>query len=220
MARRTLQKIKPLHPELVAPKGAKLVGMTPDGRQIWEEIRKVAITEWVVDADGKQEYKKNIMTGEPLIPVRKVRSIVDKVMTYTLESEGNGNLRRVDWIPPSPEELERSRHAKAVTDMQVAIAEALVNAKVGPDELLRFLGVETGNAAPAEPAEERAEPASEAEGDQKYPYMASPGRWMLSNGSIIQGKKKDAIKAEKSITDEERQAWAAAQAQSDQVEGY
>jgi hypothetical protein len=141
---------------------------------------------------------------------------------YYLESEGNGNVRRIKWRPPTPAEEAAAQRALAVDRMKDSLAETLVDAGVSPNDLADFIKNRTGTTVPAtvtadtatvqETTTTPAEPEEKV--DVEYPVYSSPGRWLLSNGLIFAGKKKDAIKAEEEITDEERADVAESKADS------
>jgi len=215
MARRgTLKKIKKLHSEIVAPMGAKMYGVTPEGRQLYVEERARSKSEPVKDAQGNQRYRKNPMTGEPLYPLRKVKLYTENLI-YFLKSQGNGNIGRVIWRPPSPEQIAQAKRAQKVKDMQVQLAEALVDNDIAAGDLLGLLGKKDVDAIEAK-TEPRpvpppppidapsvvTEPEKSTEPAINYPLSVEKGVWELSNGQRFEGNKKGAVQMEKKVAAE------------------
>ena len=134
-SRGTLRKMKPMHPELIPPKGSVPFGMTPDNKQLYKLVRKRGHNEPRLDADGQRAYRKHPTTGEPLVPLNKfVPDTETKI--FFLESEGNANVRMVDWKPPSEKEQAAAILKMKIEQMMPKMAEAFVVAGVDPDEVV------------------------------------------------------------------------------------
>ena len=207
----TLQRIKPLHPEMIPPAGAEPFGMTPDRKQLFREVIKRSRPIRDIDpATNEQRWRKNQMTGEPLYRINRPQ-LYDEERIYYLESEGNGNIRRVDWAPPSEREVAQAERRLRVEGMKDRIAEALVDADMDPDELLAGLRAQRAAPVPLPPTDSvpSADPSPDVE---TFPMMYAPSRWRLSNGATFRGTKEKAIEAEAAITPEERAAMAEAKA--------
>jgi len=228
-----LQKIPKIHAQLIPPQNAVTKGSTPDGKPLWYE--EIPMSRSVPDIipgtitaenpEGEQRWKKDL-AGQGIYPMRKRESYIWK-RTYFLESQGNNNVEKVDYVPQTKEQIAAIERARRVVAMKDRLAEALVDGGVTPENLVATLQagqvqVPVEVEAPAEPeavepvaglAPEAvvAEPTAEVEAavepeagveappEVTYPVMYAPGRWKLSDGSKLQGKKVKAVRAEKAL---------------------
>lgn len=202
---KTLKKLVPLHSQIVPPINAVPFGMTDDGKQLYREVTPRSGSEADKDDDGKQRWRKNQMTGEPLYPLRKP-TFYEHTRVYFLESQGNGNIGKVDWRPPSPEEVARAERNQQVEAMKDHLAEALVDANVNPAELANLIS-RRQPAVPELPElvelDEEEEPVvappvevAEPVDTDQYPKNLGGGWFELSDGAKLQGKEEQAIEAE------------------------
>ncbi len=93
------------------------MGLTPNGHQLFKETTKRSRA--IPDIDpttGERRYKLHPTTGEPLYP-RNIPEHYDHIRTFYLESEGNGNIVKIDWIEPTPEELAAVAREKGIKEM-------------------------------------------------------------------------------------------------------
>jgi len=218
----TLKKLKPLHPPIVVPLGAVPFGVTEDGRQLYKEVTPRSGSEADKGEDGKQRWRKNQMTGEPLYPLRKP-TFHEHTRIYYLESQGNGNIGKVDYQPPSPEELVRIERGRKVEAMKDHLAEALVDADVTPGELAGLFTrrvAERERKAQEAPADlvvpelpdlEPEEPVAaevvdlEPEATVTYPIERGGGWYELSDGTKLQGDEDHAVDAEIALGERRQQ---------------
>jgi hypothetical protein len=155
---RTLSRIAPVHGPVVAEEGWELVGMNPQGKQLYVERtpRSRAVPAFevndCVDCDGpqcercdgagqtkgKRIYVKNPMTGEPLYPKNEPEFYIHERMFF-MDSDGAGNQIKINWSPPTKEQLAADQHARDVADMLPKLASALVNAGLDPEEAAKRL---------------------------------------------------------------------------------
>ena len=242
-----LQKIPKIHAQLIPPQTAVTKGSTPDGKQLWyEEIPMSRSVPRILPGSvtpetpkGVQEWKKDL-AGQGIYPLRQREDYIWKRLYY-LESQGNNNVEKVDYVPPTKEHLAAIERARRVVAMKDSLAEALVDGGVTPENLVATLQagqvrvpveveevpetvgpvVEVTTAA-AEPTAEvevvemvpevavAPEPVPEPVAEKPevpevtYPVMYAPGRWKLSDGSKLQGKKVKAVRAEKALQKAEK----------------
>ena len=195
-----LTKIKKIHFPLTPPANATAYGVTPDGKhQLYRLVLKRSRS--VPDIDpktGESKFRKNQMTGEPLIQLRKSERY-DEERIFWLESDGQGNVNQVPYSPPSEAELAKIARAQRVKDTLGKLAEAMVDSDVEPSVLLASLKAQgtTTTAAPGFVVPTVTTDAETTTGE--FPTMYAPGRWKLSNGLTMQGKKAEAVEAEEAI---------------------
>ena len=182
MAANDMQKIKPLHPQLVPPEGSEPHGVTPDGRQVYKLVTARSRSVLDKDDEGNQKYRKNQQTGEPMYRMRKPQ-FYEKTEIFTLESGGNGNVMKMKYAPPTDAELAAAERERKIVAMRDGLAEAFVDQGLSPAEAVAKL---TG--AKPEPGVE-------------YPLHLNGARWQLSNGAIVTGKRGDAEAAEKLVAE-------------------
>ena len=194
--RATFSRVQKFNPELIPPTGAVPFGVTPWGAQLYRMV--IPKSRGVPDIDpatGQQRWRKNQMTGEPLYPVNKPE-LYDETRIFYLRSGGNGNIQIRDWAPPSAEAVARAQKSQRVAEMNDKMAEALVESGMDPAELLAILKSRgaTTTATNAVTTE-----ASAPTSTGSFPEMYAPGRWKLSNGMTMQGKKVEAEEAEADV---------------------
>ncbi len=180
----TIQK---QHGPVVPEAGWKMAGMTPIGQQLYTEsiprsravpdYEQIACLNCVGDEcrkcsgtgiyDGPRIWIKNPLTNAPLYKKNKPEFYTQERMFF-IESDGAFNQYKVDWAPPTPEQIEAIRHAKQVAEMVPALASALVDKGLDVDEIVARLtapAVEEVIHAPEEVA--GALPATDAEPDEE-----------------------------------------------------
>ena len=237
-----LQKIPKIHPQLIPPQGAVQRGTTPDGKQLWyQEIPMsrsvpdiIPGTETPDNPKGEQRYKMNL-AGEKVYPLFKAERYIWKRL-YFLESEGNGQVNMVPYVPLTKEQIAAEERRKKIVAMKDSMAEAFVDAGVLPDNLLATLRaaqtqvpVKVDEPEIVEPVAARHPDAPTAEVETvaepvkappekpaiHYPTTSGGGWWVLSDGSKVQGKKAKAVKAEKALQKAVQEARAVAEATPD-----
>ena len=159
---RVLMRIPKLHAPVVPESGWEMSGTTPTGQQLYTERiqRSRAVPDYeqvectscfgepqdeecpkcigTGTVDGKRIWITNPLTNAPLYKKNKPEFYTQERMFY-IESDGQGTQYKVDWAPPTPEEVEAIRHAKQVADMVPALASALVDKGLDVDEIVRRL---------------------------------------------------------------------------------
>ena len=195
MARTTLRKVKPIRADMIPPAGSVPAGITPDHRQIYSLTRARSKSVPKVDPKtGERIWRKHPLTGEPLLPVRRAE-LYSETILFTLEDEKNGNVRQIPYIPETPEELAVAKRKNDIAIARDQLAEALLDSGMTPAEFIAKLG----GKRPVAPAPAPEAPKATPIDDTEYPVMVSPGRWKLSNGAVMQGKKADAVEAEEAV---------------------
>lgn len=175
---RTLSRIPKLHGTLVPAAHWKMAGAVPPsgsnpgGQQLYTESipRHRAVPDYeqveckgcfgerqeepcqecngTGTVDGEQRWKVNPLNGERLYKINKPEFYTQQRMFY-IQSDGQGNQYKVDWAPPTPEQIEAIRHDKAVADMVPALASALVDRGLSVDEIVSRLTADTAAPKPA-----------------------------------------------------------------------
>jgi hypothetical protein len=200
MKRGVLNRIKPIHPELIPPQDAEVIGTTEHGKILYRQIRRMNRPVPDIDPDtGRQRWRKNQNTGEPLYPLFK-RKIVMETRDFFLESQGNGNVGIVEYQQPTPEDLAQRARAQRIADMKDRLAERLVDAGLTADDLIERLGgtvvgEEIADAEPEEVEAEVLETSAEAETDD-FPRDLGEDLWQLSNGQTYEGTEEGALDAQ------------------------
>lgn len=204
----TLSKIPKLHADMTqaVDPSWETVGVGPGGRIIYRErSRRARAVKDIDPKTGEQRQRKHGVTGEALYGLNKPE-LYTLERTFYLESDGQGNIYKVDYTPPTPEQIEAERRKQAAKEMVPALAEALVAEGLTPADLIARLRapVPTDNGSTQSPAgdtvPEPDSPTGDAtEPEKEYPVMYAPGRWELSDGTKMQGKKEDAEQAEAAI---------------------
>ncbi|KKL25614.1 hypothetical protein LCGC14_2403530 [marine sediment metagenome] len=222
-----LQKIPKIHPQLIPPQGAVQRGTTPDGKQLW--YMEIPMSRSVKDIlpgtktrenpEGEQRYRMN-PAGEKVYKLYVSERYIWKRLFF-LESEGNGNVAMVPYVPQTDAQIAATERARKVAAMKDSMAEAFVDAGVLPENLVATLRagqvqvpVEVEEPETVGPAvevteeevvaeEPKAKPEAEkppaSEDSITYPHMYGPGWWRLSNGERVRGDRKKAERAEKDV---------------------
>ena len=216
--RGTASSREPIIVEEKPPEGAVVVGRTPQGKLIYQmEIIRGKNHPRLDDA-GKPMYAKHPNTVEPLYMKRRLEAVT-KVHTFIIEQDRAGNAYKVDYRLPTPEEAARvEREQKIAALGGGAFAEAMVNAGLEPKDVVaaavelksRAQPVATAPTAEIEASTAEGEGSADAENQSaettagniapsEYPHMYAPGRWKLSNGDKLQGRRVDAEAAEAAL---------------------
>jgi hypothetical protein len=145
---RTMGRMEPLHPPIVPPDGAVPAGVTPQGKQLYTLKTKRSKSMPKLDAKGKQEYRRHMITGENLYPLRVAEPYVHEELFY-LESEGNGNVHKVAWRWPTEEELAHEDRERRIKEVQRTLPEVLVDKGLTADDLLAMLSKKQDDASVA-----------------------------------------------------------------------
>ena len=154
-------------------------------------------------------FRKNQMTGETMYPLRAAELYQHEELFY-LESEGNGNIRKIQFTWPTAEEQAATERERKINEMSRALPELLVDRGLTLEKLLASLGTATPALAVDDSVPESLEPVPEpamavslepepepvAEEKPEFPQMYAPGRWLLSDGRKMQGTRVDAKAAE------------------------
>lgn len=231
---RDLMTIPKLHgPEIPHPDW-EAVGFAPNGKQLFIERFKtndaVPMMEPVRNPDGTQArdpetgellerrvYKRHPINGEPLIPMNK-RNIVTVERMFWLESEGNNNVHKHFYTPPTPEEIAAAEREQKIGEVQRAFAESLVDAGWTADEVLKRLTTYGPVLTPEEHEEserERLKAAHDAAlvDEDAGPPVTYPDpvpdtedEWRLSDGQVFVGSRESAEEQEALIQQQRAQA--------------
>ena len=193
--------IPPVHSDKIPPAGSEPAGVTLDGsRQLFKVTRKKANIVPKTLPDGEPEFRTSPLNGARLHPINLVADIYDEVSTVYLESEGNTNIRKIKYRAPTPQELEALRRKKMVEDSGTEFLARLMETGLTPTEIMaRVRGEQAASSEVAEPAGQGApEPVNEIDYSQ-FPKYIPVGKWELSDGRIVEGKKPEAIEAEDAL---------------------
>jgi len=211
---------KPIRLNFVIPTDVEPYGQTPEGIPLYRTTKTKVTTKpdyepirtdkcqfdhkWLDDTvkdpvctvcgiTGHQKHRKST-TGEELIGQRI--PIVEKYeFVFTWEDEGNGNDKLVEYKPPTEKELAEAARAKRRAFLMDRLADALADGEIDLDEL-------TGKVEIIETKQENEEGVKvSAAIAEDFPVYIPVGKWRLSDGSVIQGKKADALEAEAAIAD-------------------
>lgn len=197
----TLPRIEPQHGPTVVPKNCTPVGLTPAGQQLYVERFKSAKAIPMIGDNGQRVWKRHPINGEPLYPMNKREDTIVERMFF-FESQGNFNVEKHWYKPPTQAELDAALREKNMATVMERFAATLVDSGKSPEELMRRLFeygpvLSDGEFAEAEsgaPATTLPEPVVEAE---PYPHqLPGIGRWGLSDGTKMQGKRSEADAAE------------------------
>ena len=112
------------------------MGLTPDGHQLFEETTKRSRA--IPDIDpitGERRYKLHPTTGEPLYPKNKPQ-LYDNVRVFYLESEGNGNIIKIDWTEPTADEIAAVQREKGIKELIPKLSETLYDADINLADLV------------------------------------------------------------------------------------
>lgn len=204
--RGTLNKIEKVHPPLTGPEGGVPLGITtPDGKPLWKVTRQRSRSVPQLDKNGEQVWKKHATTGEDIIKKRRPEFYTEELIGYE-ESEGNNNVTFVQWAPPTATEIAARERAEKIAALGGGrLAELMVDRGVSPEALFDRLTApapapQQEATAPTPNASEDVQKAAEADPALvAYPHMYAPGRWRLSNGTTLRGKREDAEAAEAAL---------------------
>jgi hypothetical protein len=139
----TLEKIRPLHPDFTIDPSWERMGMTPSGHQLFKETTPMVRAVPDIDEEtGRQRQMLHPTTAQPLYPLNKAKHY-NKIRTFYLYSEGNGNITKVDWSEPSEEEIAALAREDGIKELMPEIAGELYDIDMTPKELaqaLRMIG--------------------------------------------------------------------------------
>ena len=190
MAKHALMKVEPIRSRFRLPPGAKIVGYLPnrDGsenfeypivRQKFTETRKVPVMR-----GGEQEWKLNPKGERYTAKYKLERTQVEREW---VPAYGSGTIMRNFNFRPDADELAKVKRKAQVDDFRRRFEEAAVAAGADPVALVRSL-----SGKKAEKQEEK----------PTYPLAKSPGRWELSDGTIVRGKRADAEAEEAKLVEQ------------------
>lgn len=218
-----LSRMEPQHAKIEPPPGAVAHGVTSDGRQIFRLVTKRARAvpryentpearelENRLASEGKSEteirramdkagfrlWRKNQNTGEPMYPINKAE-VYDLEELFTLESEGNWNVRKIPYRFPTAEELAVQERARQVSAMQEALPALLVDEGFTAEELLAAL--RAGRNRPAESPPVASPPVMPD--FSAYPKRLGKNRWELSDGREVRMTEERAQAEEAEVQD-------------------
>lgn len=180
------------------PKDAVQAGTTPDGRQLWRESIPMARAVPKMDeVTGKREFAKNPLTAEALYPKNRPEFWTWHRLYY-LDDQGNGNVSKVEYTPPTQAELAGIQREQRVKDVMAELAGKLIDKNVDLDALLSRIAETPVTTVESEEVERlTATPTSEIVIPE--PKHLGAGWWKLSNGDKTRGKLEEAIEAERRI---------------------
>jgi hypothetical protein len=122
---------------MVPDKRWERVGTTPWGQQLYREVQKRARAVALYNEDGTRAYTK-APNGMELVPKNRPH-LYDYERTFYLQSEGNGNVSRQPYRPPTPEEIAQAEREGKIEQMQRQLAESFVDADISPEALIQAL---------------------------------------------------------------------------------
>lgn len=197
------------------PEGSKPVGMTPWKQTIYErEITEVVGKEPLKDDDGKTIYLKNPATGVPIKPkLRNIRQTRTQRFVIHVETNARGvatgDHTILEWTDERQRDAQQmGRRLQNQNYLEQIMSKAAEQGRT-PEEVLERLFFEPGEIEDqiADSVESESGPGevegfemdaeaekAKADEDEEYPIYMPVGRWKLPDGSIVQGKKKDALR--------------------------
>ena len=92
--------------------------------------------------EGRRRYAKNPLTAEPLYPKNKAEHYIHERMFF-IDSDGQGNQFKIDWAPPTPEQVAADVHTREVAAMVPRLAGALVDSGLDLEEIVKRLTAPT-----------------------------------------------------------------------------
>lgn len=199
-----LTPIEPLHPPMIPPVGSKQIGITPDGRVIYQLDTPMV----------RAVPKKDPITGEEVWERHPVSNVAVYQRftkerwtwrrTFVLVSLGNNNLTLEDWHEDTPDELAQKAREKNARELLPALAQLLAdNGMTAANLSAGALGSLLGSFAQAVEEDEDEDDVPEpGSGSTEYPKHLNGNRWELSDGSVYRGKKADAAAAERMVQEE------------------
>lgn len=208
----TLKRMEPLHAPIIPPQGAVAAGVTPDGRQLYTMTRKRSRSVPKLDANNQEVWRKHQTTGEPMYKLNRAQPY-DEIKLFTIESEGNGNNRMVDFAWPTEAEKAEARRLLAIEEMQGGLAAALVDRGFTPEKLIAAISALDRPTVPPEPVSivvpvvvDTPPDHAELEAPVLYPVKDENSNWWtLSNKQRVQGEA-GAREAEARIHEAKQQA--------------
>lgn len=199
----TMPRMKPVYAPVQVPPGMEVTRFVYNKRLdmslpvVKRPITTVTKRVPVLDADGNQIRRGINKEGAPRVPV--YRNVEETVYEeQILMPEPNGNVRWQAIFEPTKEEVAARERREEIARVQATLAEAIVNAGLTPEELVRRIA-----GAPAiKPDPEMdgfdlgAETVTDAVVPEVYELkMTSPGRWAMPNGEPdFRGTRKEAEK--------------------------
>lgn len=136
---RTLNPIPKFDGPMIPDPKWERVGADPVGRQLYRERQKRSRAVPLFDEEtGERVHQKHQNTGQKLYPMNRPELFTLERVFY-LESEGNGNVRKVPYTPPTPEEIAAAERKGKIESMKERVAEVFVDADISPEDLLEFL---------------------------------------------------------------------------------
>ena len=195
----TLTKIQPIHPQHVPEPHWEMAGTTVHGRQLYKESLKRSRGVPLVDENGERVYAKNPISGEPLYPKNRAEIFHDNRLFF-LASQGNGQVEKINYRPPTPEEIRAKERAGKIADVQDQLAAAFVDSEIPIDHLIALL--KGGKAIVPQAELEASDDDDDDEPDDEgieYPRRMQRGVYELSTGESYRGKRSDAAAAQDAI---------------------
>jgi hypothetical protein len=188
-----LRTIPRLHAALTPPTGATFV-KEAGGNAVYTITRKRSRGVPVMEYDERvgrevQAWKRN-SNGDKVVPLYEVE-LYDETLLFYLESDGQNNVAMVPYVEPSVEELADRDRKRRVAEMKDALAEAVVQAGLTPEQVLQRLMSQPPAMPEPEPEPEPFLP--------EYPKHEAFDRWVLSNGEKFKGSRVEAEAAEAAL---------------------
>lgn len=161
----------------------RVVGQHPGSHApVYEELRPHFRNVPDTDADGNQVWERHPLNNSPSYRRRKVEHEM-KPFRFTLFDDSNGNVRKEEYVEPSAAELRERDLSRRKHDLLAGLVQGMAERDITPDMLLDRMF--TDEAA-----------AEGGELQVQYPLNYAPGRWRLSDQSVMQGTKEAAEAAE------------------------
>lgn len=158
----------------------KVVGQHPATHAtVYEEQRPYFTNVPDLDAQGKQVWEPHPLNASPSYRRRRVETEL-RPFRFTLFDDTNGNVRKDEYVEPTAAELRERDIAGRKHDLLAGLVHEMAERNITPGSLLDAVF------APEEP--------------EPYPRKApGVGRWLLSDGSKMQGSQADAETAEAAL---------------------
>lgn len=113
-------------------------GTTPWGAQLYLERRPHGKAVPDLDDDGKQLWVRSEVSGQKLYKKNRVKRFTFERLFFLFD-EGNGNVHKEPYRPPTPEEIEAARRAKRGRELMGAFEKYLGESDMTVDELMARL---------------------------------------------------------------------------------
>lgn len=134
-------------------------GTTPWGVQLYIERRPHGKSEPVLNSKGKQVWVRSENTGQKLYKKRKLKRFTFERMFFLFD-EGNGNVHKEPYKPPTPEEIRAAQESARGEALMEQFKRFLGKSEMSIEQLmaafLRGPTLEHEYATPAEVAQARA----------------------------------------------------------------